>query len=214
MMFKARCYRTISNEVSRAKKSQANCSLKELNEEISRTLGGNVDSESVLGWEAALGTVAHLATVIEGSGVISTVVGPDSDVTGSWVRGAWSTGSNDDNSTTWGVVWVVVAVTLNVLEVEISSVVALVEVVGEVVGLTPVLGRDAVVEAALPDATIADGVNVVSDVGVAHAIWPLALGVSLCLVQEVVHVIMAVAEVFFVGVGTKSESDSADKSEH
>ena len=186
----------------------------ELIEEICGALGWHVDAEGVLRWEAGLGSVVHLTTDVEGSSVVCAVVRPDGDVARGRVRGTGSTGSNDNNGAAWGVVWVVAAVALDVLEAQLSCVVSLVEVVSEIVGLSPVLGRDAVIEAALVDATVTDGIDVVSNVRVAHAVGPLAFRVDLGLVEQVVHVVVTVATILIVGVGAESESQGTKELVH
>ena len=49
--------------------------------DVSSAPGWHVNTKSVLGGEAGLGAVIHLATVVKGGDVITAVVGPDCDVT-------------------------------------------------------------------------------------------------------------------------------------
>lgn len=112
----------------------------------------------VIGWEVLRAAVSHLTTVPE---VIT--VADDGDVSSYWVSGARGASSHYHNSSSGSLVGVIGVLGLDVLQAELSSVVALIQVFGELISVLPVLRRNGVIKPSLVDSSIACSIDVVSN---------------------------------------------------
>jgi hypothetical protein len=124
-------------------------------------LDRRIDAQNVvvIGWEVLRAAVSHLTAVPK---VIT--VANDGDVSSHWVGGARGASSHHHNSASGSLVGVIGVLGLNVLQAELSSVVALIQVFGELISVLPVLRRNGVIKPSLVDSSIASSIDVVSNV--------------------------------------------------
>ena len=149
-------------------------------------LDGYEDSTSPVSGEAMTTAVSHHSAIVKG---ISRSL--DRDVVH---RGESCTDDvmKNYNGSLGGVVGIVADLWADIFQTKIGCILAIVQVLCEVKRVTPIVGRDRLIEAALLDASIASGVNEVSDVGVCFAIGLESKGSQPCRMHQGLHVRLAV----------------------